>query len=67
MRNAMPTRWIEQAESRRMLTDALSERKPTPPRCRVAADAASQLSTRLRSWLATRHPMGWPVSQARPH
>jgi hypothetical protein len=66
MRNAMPTRWIEQAESRRMLTDALAERQPMPPRCRVAEEAALHLSTRLRSWLTARHPMGWPVSQARP-
>ena len=65
MRNAMPTRWIEQAESRRVLTNALSERKLTPPRCRVAANAASLLSIRLRSWLITRHPVGWPVA-ARP-
>jgi hypothetical protein len=67
MRNAMPMRWIEQAESRQVLATALFERKPTPPRSSVAQDAVSQLSTRLRSWLAARHPMGWPVVQVRPH
>jgi hypothetical protein len=66
MRNATPTRWIEQAESRRVLTDALSERKPTPPRCRVAEDAVLPLLPRLRSWLAARHPMGSPASRAQP-
>jgi len=36
MQDAMPARWIEQAESRRVLTDTLSERQPAPPRCRDA-------------------------------
>jgi hypothetical protein len=62
MRNAMPTSWIEQVESRRVLLETLAERQPTSPRSGVAADAASQLSARLRAWLAMRHPMGWPVS-----
>jgi hypothetical protein len=66
MRDGMPTRWIEQAESRRVLTDALSERKPKPPPSTVAEDAVSKLPTRLRSWLCTRHPIDWVVSQARP-
>jgi hypothetical protein len=60
MRNAMPMRWIEQAESRRVLTNALSEFKPTPPRPSLVEDAASQLLLQLRSWIAARHPMvGW--------
>lgn len=67
MRNATPTRWIEQAESRRVLTDALSERKPTPPRPSVAQDAVSQFLARLCSWVAARHPMGWPSVQSQPH
>jgi len=67
MQNAMPTRWIEQAESRRVLTEFRSERMPTPPRCKVTKDAASHLPTRLLSWLATRHPMGWSVSLMRLH
>jgi hypothetical protein len=67
MRNAMPMRWIEEAESRRVLAETLAERQPTPRRCRVAEDVALHLSTRLRSWLTARHPMGWSVSQAHPH
>ena len=60
MRNAMPTRWIEQAESRQVLTIILSEREPSPPPGRVAEDPASHLSTRLLSWLTTHVPMGRP-------
>src|SRR3954454_23406586 len=67
MRHAMPTRWIEEAESRRVLTLRLSERMPTPPRYWVTEDVASLLPTRLRSWLAARHPLVWPVSLARLH
>ena len=58
MRKAMPTRWIEQAESRQVLTIILSEREPTPRPGRVVEDAASHLSTRLFLWLTTRLPVG---------
>jgi hypothetical protein len=63
----MPTRWIEEAESRRVLALRLSERMPTPPPCRVTKDATSHLPMRLRSWLTARQPMGWPVSLTRLH
>lgn len=59
MRKAMPTRWIEQAELRQVLTIILSERKPTPRPGRVGADAASHLSTRLLLWLTIQLPVGW--------
>ena len=36
MRKAIPTRWIEQAESRQVLTIILSERDPTPSPEKVA-------------------------------
>jgi hypothetical protein len=65
MRDAMPTRWIEEAESRRVLAVLLSERMPVPPRRRIAEDVALHLPTRLLSWLAVRHLMGWPVSLVR--
>ena len=67
MREAMPTRWIEEAESRRVLALRLSERKPTPPRHWVTEDVASHLPTWVLSWLLTRHPSIWPVSLARLH
>jgi hypothetical protein len=67
MRHAMPTRWIEEAEARRVLTEVPPEQMPAPPRCTVMEDAASQLPTRLLSWLATRHPLGWSVSLTRLH
>ena len=67
MRHAMPTRWIVEAESRRVLTLRLSERTPPPPRHWVTEDAAPHLPMRLLSWLATRHPMGWSVSLTRLH
>src|ERR1700687_1325606 len=42
MRNAMPLRWIEQAEARQVITTALFERAPKPPWSSVAGEAASQ-------------------------
>ena len=66
MRNAMPMRWIEQAEARQVITAALFERAPKTPWSVVAGDAAAQLLPRLGSWLAARHPMGWAVPQPQP-
>ena len=66
MRNAMPVRWIEQAEARQVLTAARFDRAPEAPWSGTAGDAAAQILPGLRSWLAARHPMGWAVPQARP-
>jgi hypothetical protein len=66
MRNAMPLRWIEQAEARRVITTALFERSPTAHWSGTAGDAAVQLLPRLGSWLAARHPMGWVSLQVQP-
>jgi hypothetical protein len=66
MRNAMPLRWIEQAEARQVIRTALFERAPKPPWSSLAGDAASQWLPRLGSWLAARHPMGMPVAQMQP-
>jgi hypothetical protein len=66
MRNEAPMRWIEQAESRRVLTQLLAERMPVPPGCGVTQDAVSHLPARLLCWLAARHPIGWPISLTRP-
>jgi hypothetical protein len=66
MRNAMPIRWIEQAEERQVIAAALIERTPSPPWSDTAREAAAQWMPRLGSWLAARHPMGWAVPQAQP-
>jgi hypothetical protein len=66
MRNAMPVRWIEQKEARQVITAALFERAPKAPWSAAAENAAAQWLPRLGAWLATRHPMGWPVPQAQP-
>jgi hypothetical protein len=66
MRNAMPVRWIEQAEARQVIAAALFERAPKAPWSTAAEEAASQWLPRLGSWLAARHPMGWAVPQAQP-
>ncbi len=66
MRNAVPMRWIEQAEARQVLTAARFARAPTVPWGATAGAAAAQLLPRLRAWLAERHPLGWQVLQAQP-
>ena len=66
MRNAMPLRWIEQAEAREVITTALFERSPKADWPRAAGDAAAQLLPRLGSWLAAHHPMGWVSVQVQP-
>jgi hypothetical protein len=66
MRNAMPIRWIEQAEERQVIAAALIEREPSPTWSGMARDAAAQWLPRLGSWLAALHPMGWAASQAQP-
>ena len=64
MRNAMPMRWIEQAEARRVLASSLFELAATPPWCSRARDTAAQWLPRLGSWLAARPLMGWLFAQA---
>jgi hypothetical protein len=66
MRNAMPVRWIEQAEERQVIAAARLERSPRPPWSEVAADAATQWLPRLGEWLAARHPVGWAAPQVQP-
>jgi hypothetical protein len=66
MRNTVPMRWMEQAEARQVLSAAQFERAPEAPWGARAGAAAAQLLPQLRSWLADRHPMGWPVAQLQP-
>ena len=63
MRNAIPIRWIEQAEERQVTAAARFERPRRPPWSAGAADAATQWLARLGAWLAARHPMGWAAQQ----
>ena len=65
MRNT-PMRWIEQAESRQVISAALFERAPQAPWASTAAEAAAQWLPRIGAWLATRHPMGLPALQMQP-
>jgi hypothetical protein len=58
MRHAKPLQWIEQREAREVLATARFERAPNPPWHGAAAAAVTQSIPRLRSWFATRHPMG---------
>jgi len=66
MRNTMPIRWIEQAEARQVIAAASFEHPSTAPWSGMAEAAAERWLPRLRSWLAARHPMGWPVPQLQP-
>jgi hypothetical protein len=66
MRNAMPVRWIAQAEERQVTAAARLEQSPRPPSSEVAADAATLWLARLGAWVAARHPMGWAAQQLQP-
>jgi hypothetical protein len=66
MRNAIPMRWIEQAEARQVLAAALLEQAPTAPRRRAIGSGAGQILPRLRAWLGDRFPPGLPVEQMQP-
>ena len=66
MRNAIPERWIEQAEARRVITTALFERAAKAPWSAAAEHAKSQWLPRLGTWLAGRHPMGLTAPQPQP-
>ena len=66
MRNAMPMRWIEQAEARQVLVAALFEQAPAAPRSSGAGSLAARILPRLRSWFGERLPIGLPAAQMQP-
>lgn len=73
MRNAMPLRWIEQAEARRVVENVLMETRATAPRCAEARRAAGGWLARLTGWLARltgwfapENLAGWMVLQTQP-
>jgi hypothetical protein len=66
MRNAMPIRWIEQAEARQVIAAARFEWPPKAPWYGVAEKAPSRWLPRLGAWLAARHPLGSAVPQLQP-
>ena len=66
MRNAVPMRWIGQAEARQVLTAAQFEQAPTPPSRGTAGAATAQFLPKLRAWLAERYVTGWPALQMQP-
>lgn len=66
MRNAIPLRWIEQAEARQVLATALLEQAPAPSWRERARAAAARALNQARAWLAPADPSGWPVLAAQP-
>ena len=65
MRNAMPMRWIEQAEAREVLAASRYETAPPAPPRRKAR-AASPWLAQCAAWLATWRPSGWLTAQPQP-
>jgi len=65
MRNA-PMRWIEQAERRQVVTQALLDAAPQQPRSTTRIGRAAQWLPRIGAWLAAHHPPGWPPAQLQP-
>ena len=61
-----PMRWIEQAERRQVVNQALFERAPKAPWSGTEREATTQWLPRLGAWLAARHPMGWETAQLQP-
>jgi hypothetical protein len=51
-------RWIEQAESRRILAQVTSERTASQTWARLEARTAPQCLPRLGEWLAAHRPVG---------
>ncbi len=59
-------RWIEQAEERQFVTQAMFERTSSPPWARARKAVAGQWLPRFGAWLAARHPIGWETPQPHP-
>ena len=66
MRNAVPMRWIEQAEAREVIAASLFQLSPAPSWCGNARDAAAQWLLRLGIWCAERCRMDWLAAQPQP-
>ena len=66
MRNAMPIRWIEQAEARQVIAMASFDRTPKAPWSSTVLEAPARLLSRLGAWLSARHWVGWAVTQPQP-
>jgi len=66
MSSTRPLQWIEQAEAREMMTDAMFRQAPvTSRRKRAQVAAAEWLRRRSRQWVSQMMPE-WPVLQAQP-
>ena len=66
MRNAVPMRWIEQAEAREVITASLFQLPPPQHSCGIVRDVARQVLSRLAAWFAARQGSGWPMLRMQP-
>ena len=67
MRNAMPVRWIEQAEAREVLAAALFEETPTPASVRHRAADGRQMAYPGARVACSRMPDRLPDADAAAH
>jgi len=66
MSSTRPLQWIEQAEAREMMTDAMFRQVPVASRRKRAQVAAAEwLRRRSRQWVS-QMMQEWPVLQAQP-
>ena len=56
-------RWIEQAEERRFVGQAMFEQAPTLVWPKARSEAGARWLPRLGAWLAARHPISWETLQ----
>jgi hypothetical protein len=66
MSSTRPLRWIEQAEARQVMTEALFRQSPAASWRKLAGDAITQWLPRVRCRVFPRIVPEWPLLQARP-
>ena len=66
MRNAVPMRWIEQAEARAVITASLFQLPERRDLRGVLRDWARQVLPRLAAWSAAWESTGCPTLRAQP-
>ncbi len=66
MRNAVPMRWIEQAEAREVITASLFQLPPQRDLCGILRNAARQVLSRFAAWSAAPERTGCRMLRAQP-
>ena len=66
MRNAVPVRWIEQAEAREVITASRFQLPPPRHLWGIARDAASRILLWLGALFGPRKRTGWPMLRPQP-